>query len=169
MWSNRLGRVSVTEVIAVEHPANQSSKGSNAMLKSKMISVTPKGLWARTVAVIMTIAMAGSGNLLELAVTAARERATVGEISDALEIVFSRHQAVSPSIAGVYKSAYQGDEEFMSIKKQVVVLAGEVGEVFKVLREYPNGVHYHVRFGERTLMVPEMVLGHLDLAELANK
>jgi methylmalonyl-CoA mutase len=53
----------------------------------------------------------GSENLLELAVHAAQARATVGEISDALEKVYSRHRAVSHSISGVYKSAYEGDEE----------------------------------------------------------
>jgi methylmalonyl-CoA mutase len=61
----------------------------------------------------------GTGNLLELAVEAARARATVGEISDALEKVYSRHRAVTRSIAGVYKSAYEGDGDFMSIQQEV--------------------------------------------------
>ncbi len=61
----------------------------------------------------------GSGNLLELAVEAARARATVGEISDALEKVYSRHRAVTHSISGVYKSAYEGDGDFMSIQQDV--------------------------------------------------
>ncbi|MGY9107886.1 MAG: methylmalonyl-CoA mutase, partial [Alphaproteobacteria bacterium] len=47
-----------------------------------------------------------SGNLLALSVDAARARATVGEISDALEKVFSRHRAVIRSISGIYGSAY---------------------------------------------------------------
>ncbi|MCP5115957.1 MAG: methylmalonyl-CoA mutase, partial [bacterium] len=51
-----------------------------------------------------------TGNLLELAVAAARARATVGEISDVLERVYSRHRAVTHSISGVYGSAYEGDE-----------------------------------------------------------
>jgi methylmalonyl-CoA mutase len=61
----------------------------------------------------------GSGNLLELAVDAARARATVGEISDALEKVYSRHRAVTHSIAGVYGSAYDGDDGFDSIQREV--------------------------------------------------
>lgn len=53
------------------------------------------------------------GNLLELAVAAARERATLGEISDALEKVWGRHKAVIRSIQGVYSSAIQGmDQDF---------------------------------------------------------
>ena len=60
-----------------------------------------------------------SGNLLELAVAAARQRASVGEISDALESVWGRHQAVSRSISGVYGSAYEGDEDFMKITDDI--------------------------------------------------
>jgi len=61
----------------------------------------------------------GTGNLLALAVDAARARATVGEISDALEKVYGRHRAVTRSIAGVYSSAYEGDGEFASIQQAV--------------------------------------------------
>ena len=62
----------------------------------------------------------GDANLLELAVEAARRRASVGEISDALEKVFSRHRAVIRSISGVYGSHYEGDEGFARIKAEVV-------------------------------------------------
>jgi methylmalonyl-CoA mutase len=60
-----------------------------------------------------------TGNLLALSVDAARARATVGEISDALEKVYSRHRAVTHSIAGVYGSVYQDDDDFASIQQQV--------------------------------------------------
>ncbi|MDA0655856.1 MAG: methylmalonyl-CoA mutase, partial [Proteobacteria bacterium] len=60
-----------------------------------------------------------SGNLLALAIDAARARATVGEISDALEKVFSRHRAVIRSISGVYGSAYEGDEGFAKIQAEI--------------------------------------------------
>ncbi len=60
-----------------------------------------------------------SGNLLELAVVAARARATVGEISDALEKVYGRHRAVTQSISGVYGSAFAGDEAFGAIRAEV--------------------------------------------------
>ena len=55
---------------------------------------------------------AGDANLLELSIEATRARATVGEISDALEEVFSRHRATIRSIAGVYGAAYEGDEAY---------------------------------------------------------
>jgi methylmalonyl-CoA mutase len=54
----------------------------------------------------------GGGNLLELAIQAARARATLGEISTALEKVFGRYQAVSRTISGVYSSESQRDPEF---------------------------------------------------------
>lgn len=57
-------------------------------------------------------ARTGEGNLLQLAVEAARLRATLGEISDALEIVFSRHKAIIRSISGVYSAEVTDDENF---------------------------------------------------------
>jgi methylmalonyl-CoA mutase len=69
----------------------------------------------------------GSGNLLALAVDAARARATVGEISDALEAVYGRHRAVTRTIAGVYRSAYEGDEDFMSVQQEVEKFARNEG------------------------------------------
>ena len=69
----------------------------------------------------------GEGNLLEHAVEAARARATVGEISDALERVWSRHRAVTPSITGVYGAAYEGDEGFARIRADVEAFAREEG------------------------------------------
>jgi methylmalonyl-CoA mutase len=74
---------------------------------------------SRTLDALTRAAEDGSGNLLALAVDAARVRATVGEISDALEKVFSRHRAVTHSIAGVYRSAYEGDEDFMTVQQDV--------------------------------------------------
>ena len=71
---------------------------------------------------------AASGeNLLALAVNAARARATVGEISDALEAQWGRHKATQRSISGVYGAAYEGDEGFMTIKNKVEAFAENHG------------------------------------------
>ncbi len=59
------------------------------------------------------------GNLLEAAVDAARARATVGEISMAMEEVFGRHRAEVKTLAGVYGAAYDGDAGFEAIQKDV--------------------------------------------------
>ncbi|MDQ1145142.1 methylmalonyl-CoA mutase [Bacillus sp. SORGH_AS 510] len=58
----------------------------------------------------------GEQNLLELAVQAARVRATLGEISDAIEKVASRHKAVIRSISGVYSTAFSNEEEIVEVK-----------------------------------------------------
>jgi methylmalonyl-CoA mutase len=60
-----------------------------------------------------------SGNLLELAIAAMRARATVGEVSSALEKVYSRHKAEVRSISGVYGAAYRNDPEFQKIQAEV--------------------------------------------------
>ncbi|MBY5973931.1 methylmalonyl-CoA mutase [Ferrimonas balearica] len=67
------------------------------------------------------------GNLLEAAVEAARARATVGEISMAMEKEFGRHQAEVKTLAGVYGAAYEGDEGFAAIQKSVEAFAEEEG------------------------------------------
>jgi len=63
------------------------------------------------------------GNLLALAVDAARARASVGEISMAMEKVFGRHRAEVRTLAGVYGAAYEGDEGFAAIQKSVEAFA----------------------------------------------
>ena len=86
-----------------------------------------KVLWQQSLTALSGAAETGEGNLLELAVDAARARATVGEISDALESVWGRHRAQTRSISGVYSSAYEGDEEFMKIKQKVEQFAEDHG------------------------------------------
>ena len=70
---------------------------------------------------------AEGGNLLEAAVEAARVRASVGEISMAMENVFGRHRAEVKTLAGVYGAAYEGDEDFAAIQKSVESFAEEEG------------------------------------------
>ena len=64
-------------------------------------------------------AAAGGGNLLAAAVEASRARATVGEISMAMEKVFGRHRAEVKTLAGVYGAAYEGDEDFIAIQHEL--------------------------------------------------
>ena len=74
-----------------------------------------------------------TSNLLEIAVEAAKARATVGEISLALERVFGRHQAVAQSISGVYRSEYEGDKNFMKIEEQISSFAKNFGRQPRIL------------------------------------
>ena len=68
---------------------------------------------------LVQAAQSEEGNLLALSIDATRARATVGEISDALETVFTRHQAQVRSVTGVYGAAYEGDEGFRKIRTDV--------------------------------------------------
>ena len=67
------------------------------------------------------------GNLLAAAVEAARARASVGEISMAMEKVFGRHRAEVKTLAGVYGSAYEGDADFAAIQGEVEAFAEAEG------------------------------------------
>ena len=83
--------------------------------------------WRESLEALRACTQSGEGNLLRCAVDAARARATVGEISDALERVWTRHRAVTPSISGVYGAAYEGDEGFARIRADVEAFAREEG------------------------------------------
>jgi len=73
------------------------------------------------------LAESGKGNLLEAAVDAARARATVGEISFALEKVYTRYRADVKAVSGVYSAAYQGDSEFDEVAQDVAAFGTEEG------------------------------------------
>lgn len=72
-------------------------------------------------------AKSGEGNLLELAVNAARNRATLGEISDALETVFGRYKAQIKSFSGVYSKEIKNDESFEKAKQKADEFAKSEG------------------------------------------
>ena len=74
-----------------------------------------------------------SGNILEFAVDAARNRATVGEISSALENVFGRYRANNKTLTGVYKNAYENDESFLKIQNKVELFEKNEGRRPRIL------------------------------------
>jgi methylmalonyl-CoA mutase len=80
---------------------------------------------AVSLAELTTNAQSGTGNLLDLAIKAARNRATLGEISDALETVFGRYKATINSISGVYSREIKEDKTF----KEAVALADTFAEM----------------------------------------
>ncbi|HLG45511.1 MAG TPA: methylmalonyl-CoA mutase [Reyranella sp.] len=69
----------------------------------------------------------GTGNLLALSIEATRARATVGEISSALEGVYGRYQATIRSISGVYAGEWEGDEGLARIRTDITAFAEEEG------------------------------------------
>ncbi|KLT67841.1 methylmalonyl-CoA mutase [Flavobacterium sp. ABG] len=76
---------------------------------------------------LILCAKTGQGNLLEIAVEAARNRATLGEISDALESIFGRFKAQIKSFSGVYSAAIKNDETFEKAKQLANVFAKQEG------------------------------------------
>jgi methylmalonyl-CoA mutase len=78
-------------------------------------------------------ARTGEGNLLGLAVEAARARATVGEISSALEQVWGRYQAEIKSIAGVYGASYADDADWKALQGEIATFAAEQGRRPRIL------------------------------------
>ncbi|GEO00291.1 methylmalonyl-CoA mutase [Novosphingobium sediminis] len=73
------------------------------------------------------------GNLLELAVEAARHRATLGEISDAMEIVFGRHGTVPTPVKGIYGAAYSGDSRYQQVLDGVEAVKRRLGRKPRML------------------------------------
>jgi len=86
-----------------------------------------KAACAAALEAVTQAAESGEGNLLTLSIEAARAPAPVGEISAAMEKVFTRHQAVIRSISGVYGQSYEGDEGFERIRKEVAAFAEAEG------------------------------------------
>ena len=92
----------------------------------------------RALAALTAAAESGEGNLLDLSIQAIRLRATVGEVSDALEKVFGRHRADTQKVTGVYAAAYdsaQGDtmEYWEQLKKDIAAFADVQGRRPRVM------------------------------------
>jgi methylmalonyl-CoA mutase len=82
---------------------------------------------------LTTAAEANSGNLLDLAIKAIRLRATVGEVSDALEKVFGRHRADTQKVTGVYAAAYDSAEGWDKLKEEIAQFGEEQGRRPRVM------------------------------------
>jgi len=81
----------------------------------------------RTALAELEAAARGNQNLLDAAITAARTRATVGEISTAMENVFGRHRAATKTLAGVYGAVYDGDPDFAALQDDIQAFEVENG------------------------------------------
>jgi methylmalonyl-CoA mutase len=78
-------------------------------------------------------ARSGKGNLLDLGIQAMRLRATVGEVSDALEKVFGRHRADTQKVTGVYAAAYDSAEGWEKLKSEIAQFAEDQGRRPRVM------------------------------------
>ena len=82
---------------------------------------------------LTSAAETGEGNLLDLAIKAVRLRATVGEVSDALEKIYGRHRADTQKVTGVYAAAYDSAEGWDQLKGEVNAFAEEQGRRPRVM------------------------------------
>ena len=82
---------------------------------------------------ITDCASGGPGNLLGLAVEAIRARCTVGEISDAMEVVFRRFQATHRSVSGVYGSHFKGDADWQALTGRITEFESRDGRRPRIL------------------------------------
>lgn len=82
---------------------------------------------------LTAVAESGSGNLLAACVDAARKRASVGEMSDAMEKVFGRHKAEIKLVSGVYGKVFEQNEEFEAIRQDIDAFAEEEGRRPRIL------------------------------------
>ncbi|PLX76988.1 MAG: methylmalonyl-CoA mutase [Desulfuromonas sp.] len=117
------------DVLDVDNTAVRESqiKRINKMRSDRDEAACQKALDA------ITAACETGGNLLGLSVEAARQRATVGEISDAMEKVFGRHRAEIKLVSGAYGSVVEADEEFQKVKKRVDDFAAREGRRPRIL------------------------------------
>jgi methylmalonyl-CoA mutase len=100
----------------------------NEVKNSRNQTVVTEALQALT-----ETAETGKGNLLECSVKAARVRATLGEISMAMEKVFGRYQAFSQTISGVYAKISQGDPDFKKAQDMAIEFANREGRPPRIL------------------------------------
>jgi methylmalonyl-CoA mutase len=112
------------DILEVDNVAVRESqiKRLNEIKASRDNAAVEKALAALTES-----AKTGEGNLLALSVDAARLRATVGEISDALEAEYGRYQAEARTISGVYGAAYEEDANWNMIKDDIAAFESEHG------------------------------------------
>jgi len=100
----------------------------------KKIRATRDGAKVRSALDALTAAArSGQGNLLDLAIQAVRLRATVGEVSDALEVVYGRHRADIQKVTGVYAAAYDSAEGWDKLQAEIAAFAELAGRRPRVM------------------------------------
>ncbi|MDH3378487.1 MAG: methylmalonyl-CoA mutase [Gammaproteobacteria bacterium] len=112
---------------------NSAVRATQIERLSKIRGERDNAAWKRAIQELQRAAATDDENLLEYAIMAARANATVGEISDAMEQVFGRHRAEVRTVAGVYGAAYDNDEGFQAVRREVVDFAEAEGRRPRIL------------------------------------
>ena len=121
-----------TEVNILDIDNSRVRETQLARLKKLKESRDPAKVEA-TLAALAKAAASGEGNLLALAIEATRARATVGEISDAMEQAFGRYRATIRSVTGIYGGAFRDDGKFRGIRAETERFAHEEGRRPRIL------------------------------------
>jgi len=126
----KLAKQDPIEILDIDnHAVRESQVARLESIRAKRDGAAVKA----ALAALTKCAETSQGNLLDLAIKAMRLRATVGEISDALEAVFGRYRANNQTISGVYGGVVQGKESWESIKADVEKFAEEEGRRPRVM------------------------------------
>ncbi|MBL8709800.1 MAG: methylmalonyl-CoA mutase [Rhodospirillaceae bacterium] len=123
---NKYQTGTTTEIDVLDIDNSKVREQQIARLKA-MKAGRDAGRVAAALAALTEAAKSGGGNLLALAIEAMRARASVGEVSSALETVYTRHKAEIRSIAGVYGAAYRDDPDFGRIQHDIREFAAAEG------------------------------------------
>ena len=126
----RLEREAPMEILEVD---NSAVRESQVRQLKKLRAERDTAAVNRTLEALTEAARTGKGNLLELSVEAAKARATLGEISTALEKVFGRYQAQVRSVSGVYRSAFGGDGGVAQVRRMTDSFAEREGRRPRIL------------------------------------
>jgi methylmalonyl-CoA mutase len=126
----RLAKEDALDVLAIDNSAVRESQ--IARLR-KMRAARDETACQKALAELTAACENGQGNLLALSVDAARLRASVGEISDAMEKVFGRHRAEIRLVSGAYGSVVAEDKDFASLKKRIDDFSAREGRRPRIL------------------------------------
>ncbi len=126
----RLAKEDPIDILAVDNTAVRESQIERLReLRANRDEAAVK----RALNAITECVKGGGGNLLELAVEAAKVRASLGEISDACEVIVGRYKAVIRSISGVYSSEVSADPNFEKAKQMVAAFAKKEGRQPRIM------------------------------------
>ena len=119
--------VDILEVDNVKVRDSQIARLKNIKAKRDAVQVEA------ALAAITAAAESGEGNLLDLSIKAVRLRATVGEVSDAMEKAFGRHRADTQKVTGVYAAAYDSAEGWDKLKEEINTASQAMGRRPRVM------------------------------------
>lgn len=126
----KLAKEDPIEVLDVDNAAVRESQIARL---NKMRATRDEAACQKALAALTAACENGSGNLLDLSIKAARLRASVGEISDAMEKSFGRHRAEIKLVSGAYGSVVENDSDFGELKKRIEAFAAAEGRRPRIL------------------------------------